>query len=233
MFENKNLVIITLSVLLALVSISFVVVYNKQTPPPEPIVKTVVEEKIVYVEKDIKADKPTSKKETKQQTTEVIKEEIKSELPEVEVAKTEDNEYIITSTRDNNGRFTISLISSTKPPKQAFYDKKIILNSEIEADEYKGKFIFLVPPILLENISDLSIKITDAVSGGSHVEAAYCVDGIDPAYRYSMNISFLGGFSCYVQEIGEAVKLPKPTEESTKRMQDIFNKLQNNTKSKE
>lgn len=192
-----------------------------------------MKKKIVYVEKDLKVDKPTIKKETKKQTKEVIKEEIKSELPDVEVAKTEENEYIITSTRDNNGRFTISLVSSIKPPKKAFYDRKIILQSHIEADEYKGEFIFLVPPILLENISDLSVKITDAVSGESHVETAYCVDGIDPAYRYSMNISFLGGFSCYVQEIGEAVKLPKPTEESTKRMQDIFNKLQNNTKSKE
>jgi len=221
MQKNKNIIILILSLLLVVVCIAFIVCYNKKVVVPEPIVKNVIEEKIVYVTKPKKVKKPVQKKEIIKEKIEVSEEEITYDLPEVEVPKIEDNEYMLTSTKDNNGRFTISLISSVKPPKRAFYDRKIILESEIEANEYKGKFLFLVPPILLENISDLSIKITDAVSGDSHVETAYCVDGIESAYRYSMNISFSDGFSCYVQELGEIIKFSKS---STKKMQEAFNK---------
>ena len=222
MYQNKNIVIIILSILLVIVSISFIVLYNKEVVLPEPIVETIVEEKIVYITKPDKIIEPIQKEEIKKEV--VVKEEVIYDLPEVEVPLTKDNEYIITSTRDNKGRFSISLISSSKPPKKAFYDRKIILESEIEAGEYIGKFLFLVPPALVENISELSIKITDAVSGSSYVETAYCIDGIESAYKYSMNVSLLDGFSCYVQELGEVIKFSKSSEASTKRMQDVFNK---------
>jgi len=224
MYENKNMIIIMLSILLIMITIAYIILNNEKTKEPKPIVKTVVEEKIVYVEKTPKIDKSTIKKDIEKKTEEVSKEEIQSELPDVEVSQTEDNEYIVTSTKDNNGRFTIELISLVKPPKKAFYDRKIILESQIEAEEYKAKFLFLVPPVLLENISYISIKITDAVSGESYVQTAYCVDGIDPTYRYSMNIFFSDGFSCYVQELGEIIKFSKSSELSTKKMQEAFNK---------
>jgi len=233
MYQNKNLIIIILSILLVILSIAYIALYNKEIVLPEPVVETIVQEKIVYVTKAQKTIKPIQKKEIKKEKVEVVKEEITYDLPEVEVPLTKDNEFIITSTRDNKGRFTISLISSKKPPKKAFYDRKIILESEIESDAYIGKFLFLVPPVLVDNISELSIKITDAVSGNSYIETAYCLDGIESAYKYSMNVSFTDGFSCYIQETGKAFKIPKPSEASKKRMLDIFTKLQKENKSKE
>jgi hypothetical protein len=152
----------------------------------------------------------------------VFKKPIMEDLPEVEVPLTKDKKFIITSTRDNKGRFSISLTSPSKPPKEAFYDRKIILRSQVEDGEYMGNFLFLVPPSSLENIDDLRIEITDSVSGESYIETAYCLAGIEPKYNYSMNISLSGGFNCYAQENGEAFKIPEQSDESIKRMQEIF-----------
>jgi hypothetical protein len=222
---NKNFIIVILSMLLLLVTVFLIIEYNKEIIVPKPIVETIIEEKIVYLpspQKKIEPVKLQKTKEVKKET--VVEKPVVYELPEVEVPLTKDNEYIITQTRDNKGRFTIALTSTSKPSKKAFYDRKIILESEIEDGEYIGKFLFLVPPILLENISELSIKITDAISNRSYIETAYCLEGIEPKYKYSMNISFSYGFSCYVQEMGKAFKMPKLSEKSTQTIKEIFNK---------
>lgn len=216
MYQNKNIIIAVLSMLLLLLSIYIIVLTNKEIPTPEPMVNTITKEKIVYVTKSQKTEVVKPKEEV------VVKKPIMEDLPGVEVPLTEDDQFIITSTRDNNGRFSISLMSASPPPKQAFYDRKIILHSQVADGEYIGDFLFLVPPSSLENIDDLKIKITDAVSGKSYIETAYCLAGIKPKYNYSMNISLSGGFNCYVQEDGEAFKIPGQSDESIKRMQEIL-----------
>ncbi len=222
MYQNKNIIIAVLSILLLLLSIYAIVLTNKEIPTPEPIVKTITKEEIVYITKPQNIETVKPKKELVKE--EVLKKPIMKDLPEVEVPLTEDKEFIITSTRDKNGRFSISLLSASKPPKEAFYDRKIILHAQIEEGEYIGNFLFLVPPSSLENIDDLKIKITDALSGKSYLETAYCLAGIEPKYNYSMNISLSGGFNCYTQENGEAFKIPEQSDEAIKRMQDIFEK---------
>ncbi len=222
--SNKNIIITALSVLVFILTITLVVISNKEIKE-KIVLKTIVEEKIVYIteEKEIvKFIKAPKKKEVKKEID--LQEAVEYDLPEVEVPVTKDKQYILSQTRDNKGRFSIALLSSTKPPKKAFYDRKIILHSEIEDGEYLGKFLFLVPPFAVENISDISIKITDAISGDSFTQTAYCIDGIEDTYTYSMNISFSDGFTCYTQEKGEAFKIPKQSDESIQRMKEIFEK---------
>ena len=78
MNQNKNIVIIILSILLVIVSISFIVLYNKEIILQEPIVKTIVEEKIVYISKPEKIIKPTQKQEMKkEEVVVVVKDEIR------------------------------------------------------------------------------------------------------------------------------------------------------------
>lgn len=221
MYQNKNIIIAVLSILLLLLSIYVILLTNKEISTPKPIVQTITKEKIVYVTKPQKVEALRPKKEPVKEEV-LLKNPIMEDLPDVEVPLTQDKQFIIISTRDNKGRFSISLISPSKPLKKAFYDRKIILHAQVEDDEYRGEFLFLVPPSSLENIDDLKIKITDAVSGESYIETAYCLAGIEPKYNYAMNISLSGRFNCYVQEDGEAFKIPEQSDESIKRMQEIL-----------
>lgn len=230
--KEKNLIIIFLSVFVVGLSIYvFILKQKNEVKISEPIIKIITKEKIVYVTEPQKQELKNPQKKSIEEK--VLRKSHIDNLPEVEVPLTKDNEYIISSTRDKNGRFSIALVSKLKPPKKAFYDKKIILHSQISDDKYKGDFLFLVPPSLLENLDDLNIKITDAISGKTYLETAYCFQGIESKYDYTMDISLYGGFNCYVQENGKAFEMPKPSAESVQRMQEVFKKLQKNNNSRE
>ena len=147
-----------------------------------------------------------------------------ADIQEVQLPKTKDEtkEYIITQTTDHRGRFSIALTTQNELESKSLFQKRILLKGSIEDGEYKGEFLLTVPPVLLENIDLINLNITDATTHQTHSETAYCIQGIGEGYDYKINISYYGGFNCYVSEIGQAVSLPKPSKESLEKIRQIF-----------
>lgn len=208
---NKDHIIIVLSLLSVTLIIYIFAFKQKEIVMSEPIVKTVIEEKIVYV------TEPTVKKDIEQIESIDTKKQV-IVYPEMQLPVTNNNEYVITNTTDSQGRFLIELTSIEKPSNKDLFARRIVLRGKIEDGDYKGNFMFVTPPAILKDISQVKIKVTDAISGESYSEIAYCFESLESGYDYSMNIIYSNGFQCSTQEIGQAVALPKPSEEQNKKL---------------
>lgn len=140
--------------------------------------------------------------------------------PEIKINTTKDRLYIVASSRDSGGRFSISLLTKTKPNNQINYEKKIILKGEIIEDisDYKHKFSLFIPPSILENLNDLQLQIIDAQTSKKYKEESYQLGGLSNKFIYKMEVNIDDGFNYSVYELSATPKLPKFSE-------DILNKI--------
>lgn len=187
---------------------------------PEPVVKTIIQEKVIYVDKEKEVNVDTAIKKT--QVVKTKQEELLNSIPKFEVPLDEDKDYIVTRATDNKGRFSIVLSTSEKPDNKIILERRILLSSTIEDGDYKGKFFFTVPLSILENIDSVNIKITDAISNDTYSEVAYCMGILEKGYDYSMSIIYSNGFECLVEETGTAMALSKPSKDNIDNLSKKF-----------
>jgi len=188
-----------------------------------------IKKEIVYKDRYIETECPKIEEKTiPKKNTLLPKEEVEKNItianiyPEIKIKTTKDKLYIITSVRDRGGRFSISLLSKTKPNNQTNYEKKIIFKGEVTNDtsDYKHKFSLFIPPSILENVDDLQLQISDAQTSKKYKEDTYQLSGLSNEYIYKIeiNININDGFNYSVYELRKAPKIPKLSK-------DILNKI--------
>jgi hypothetical protein len=131
--------------------------------------------------------------------------------PEIKIKITKNKLYIVASTRDSGGRFSISLLSKSKPNNQINYEKKIIFEGEIIDDisDYKHKFSLFIPPSILENLDDLQLEILDAQTSKKYKEDTYQLSGLSNEFIYKMEVNVNDGFNYSIYELRTTPKIPK------------------------
>jgi len=191
--------------------------------------KIVVQMKKEIVYKDKYIETECSKIEEKiipKKNTPLHKEEVEKKItiakiyPEIKIKTTKDKLYIITSARDRRGRFSISLLSKTKPNNQINYEKKIIFEGEVVDDTsgYKQKFTLFIPPSILENVDHLQLQVSDAQTSKKYKEDTYQLSGLSDEFIYKIEININNGFNYNVYELRKTPKIPKFSK-------DILNKI--------
>ena len=192
--------------------------------------KTVVEteKEIVYKDRYIETECPQIKPITilKRKSIPHKVQEVENNItiakiyPEIKIKTTKDKLYIVASTRDSGGRFSISLLSKTKPDNQIHYEKKIIFEGEIIDDisNYKHKFSLFIPPSILENLDDLQLEISDAKTSKKYKKDAYQLSGLSNEFIYKIEINVDEGFNYSIYELRTTPKIPKLSK-------DILNKI--------
>jgi len=204
---NKNHLIIFLSIL-SIVLMSFIVLdmFSEQKVK----IKTIIEERIVYIEKDenLSQKKVEVKKEPILQKDTDVEQEI---IPIHEIQQLSDDEkYILSQAYDKKGRFHVSILSVNKLDKEMAYKRKIILRTKIDYDGQKAETLLAIPPtpILVEDISSITIRVKDSATGEVYEQSAYCLEYIVSNYYYDMILSIHGSLECQVIQKEENVFNP-------------------------
>ena len=224
---NKNYLIIGLSLLS--VSLILYIIFNeksiKNVALKEPTVKTIIKEKVVYLQKD---RQPSDEKiETKKELS--LNQDLKKEddriIPIHEVQlETEDKKQILSQANDDKGRFHISLISNSQLDKKIAYEKKVILHTKIYHDNYEARALLTMPPSVIGDIDNIMIRVKDAQTDETFDESAYCLQDIVSDFNYIMKLSINGSLDCEVIESEEAPLNPSPLE-INQDIKDVFNKF--------
>ena len=141
-----------------------------------PKVKTIVKEKVVYLDRECK-EKAINKEEI-----ETIFEEKKEDI----------KEHIIASISDVSHRFEISLFSYLEPLFVRDY-KKVVLNGRLRNDESKSIFIMDVNLAILENINDIYFQVKDNQTGEAYITQETCLYNLLENYIYKVDLEILGG----------------------------------------
>jgi len=214
-------------ILLAFVSfIALVEAYYLYAQQDKIVVHT--EKEIVYKNKYIETECPKLQQKILPKTdTKLHKvQEVENNItvpkiyPKIKIRTTKDKRYIVASTRDSGGRFSISLLSQTKPNNQINYEKKIIFEGEIIEDisDYKQKFSLFIPPSILEKLDDLQLQILDAQTSKKYEADTYQLGGLSNEFIYKMEINIDDGLNYNVYELRATPRLPKISK-------DILNKI--------
>lgn len=212
MYFNKNSVTYTLLVIIIfLLSYIFFFIEDVKTVTKIeyiPEVKTVIEEKIVYIDKECKGKKEIRKGE---------KVQIAVEKPQEKIKK-----FTIASTSDASYRFKISLFSYEKPSLIKEY-KKVILNGKIHNGDSQNIFIMDVNLAILENLNDVYFKVKDTQTGRIYIAQETCLYNLLENFIYKVDLEILNDeVTCTIEEDrifeGNNQKIP------------IHTKIGNNTK---
>lgn len=228
---NKNYLIIFLSTL-SIFLVSFIVLdmlSEKKLPEQKVKIKTIIEERIVYIKKDI----DVSKKKVEVKKEPILQKDINIEqeiipIHEIQLLN-DDKKYILSQAHDKKGRFHISILSVNKLNKEMAYKRKIILHTKINYDGQKAETLLAIPPtpILVEDISSITIRVKDYETGEIYEESAYCLEYIAPNYYYDMILSISGSLECQVIQKEENI-FKRPTLEISDDLKKAFEKVQNN-----
>ena len=225
---NKNYLIIGLS-LLSFSLLSYIIFNDepvKNINAKEPTVKTVTEEKIVYLKKGRQSF--DEKKEVKKEISlnqDLKKSDDETIIPVHEIQlQTDDKKQILSQANDSKGRFHISLLSNTKLDKKIAYEKKIILHTKIYHDDYEARALLVIPPSVIEDIDNIMIRVKDAQKDETYEENAYCLQDIIADFSYVMKLSINGNLDCAVTESDEA-PMGMPPLEMGKDIKDVFKEL--------
>ena len=214
-------------ILLAIVSfIALVEAYYLYAWQDKTVVK--IQKEIVYKNRYIETECPQIKPITMPKRKKIFHkvQEIEENVtipktyPKIKINTTKDKLYIVASTRDSGGRFSISLLSKIKPNNQINYEKKIIFEGEIidDVSDYKHKFSLFIPPSILENLDDLQLQISDAQTSKKYKENSYQLSGLSNEFIYKMEVNVNDGFNYSIYELRTTPKIPKLSK-------DILNKI--------
>lgn len=178
-----------------------------------------IKKEIVYKDRYIKTECPKLEKTTipTKSITFYKSQDVENNItvskiyPEIKIKTTKNKLYIVASTRDSGGRFSISLLSKSKPNNQINYEKKIIFEGKIIDDisDYKHKFSLFTPPSILENLDDLQLQISDAQTSKKYKDDTYQLSGLSNEFIYKMEINVNDGFNYSVYELRTTPKTPK------------------------
>ncbi|WP_024955732.1 hypothetical protein [Sulfurospirillum arcachonense] len=207
---NKDAIICIL-ILIILVLLGFVffqepVIKTVTKVKIKPLVKTITSERIIYRDKEYQKNKVAKPKEISTTEKEIQK------------------EYIISSTKDNRHKYTISLFSLVEPTQTKDF-KKIVLTGNLIDDTYKSRFILNVNQILLDEVGDTYFKITDNNTKEVYATQNPCLYNLLEYYIYKVNLELSGNsIICDIEE-------DKELEEKDRKIyikKKIENNLENN-----
>jgi len=214
---NKNSIIYTLIVVIILLFVY--IIFQEQAVKIvtkvkyEPKVETVIEEKIIYLDRECK-EKIVNKKEEIETIFKEKKEDIK--------------EYIIASTLDASHRFKVSLFSYIEPLLVRDY-KKVVLNGSLINDESQSVFIMDVNLAILENMNDVYFRVKDTQTEEVYIAQEACLYNLLENYIYKVDLEISGAeIICNVTEDrileddGKSMLMKTKVKEN---MKDVFLKM--------